>query len=217
MPDVAEIKGLYKRLEDIATEISTSTTPTAALLGRLDRSVALLPECIALQERLKSPNLDDQQFFKLKGEVLVFTRTYRRVRFLVVSLPAMVGSVAIALIIAWIGFSFDWFRTIGERFTNGGLMIFICVLGVMLSVTTQYLKNDNSSVGRLHSLLARLVLAILVPVALVLLFTNQGQLKTEFSASDPDLIAFFCGYSAQLLMDGLNKMVEKAATIIKTI
>lgn len=62
----------------------------------------------------------------------------------------------------------------------------------------------------------RLSLAIIVPIILVVLFFKPDGTVGEVTIT-PELTSFACGYSAKLVLDIFNKLVEKASLMVKAI
>jgi hypothetical protein len=218
MADDNPIDALFTQLEAVVAEISSSTNLAVALFARNADYAGMLAECIGLQQRLRAPALSDDAFFTLKAECLAFIRRYRLRSFLIVTVPAVLAMALALLAVLACGWYFDWPGMLAALFNKGGVMILIGFLGVLMSVSTTILRRtDDSAAGQLRSIATRLVLAMIVPVTLVLLFVEGGRIKTEVRADDPAIVAFVCGYSAQLLMDVLNKVVAKVAKVIEAI
>ena len=101
-------------------------------------------------------------------------------------------------------------------------LISLGVAGAFIYIITSYMSDDKSYIIKNHHLhrffnfILRLSLAIVVPLVLVILFfDSEGAIKNiEMS---PEILSFACGYSSKLVIDILNKIVEKAADIIKAI
>lgn len=62
----------------------------------------------------------------------------------------------------------------------------------------------------------RLSLAIIVPIILVVLFFKPDGTVGEVTIT-PELTSFACGYSAKLVLDIFNKLVEKVSLMVKAI
>jgi hypothetical protein len=91
---------------------------------------------------------------------------------------------------------------------------------VYLATSLMARFSNNESANRPFDHIIRftiqLLLAIIVPVVLVaLFFTQQGEISNV--KISPELLSFACGYSAKLVIDFFNKIVEKASKIIDAI
>ena len=183
----------------------------------------LVNECIDLHREIDESSEDSdtwvhtQKLFTIEAE-------YKRLRAKLMMMPSVFlvyfGFVAIFFIIKYVnftGFIKDVLRVDApERLITFG------VAGAFLYLATSMLSSISSSqdgqdaVERISDFTIRILLAIVVPILLVsLFFTSDGQLADV--TISPELIAFACGYSAKLVVEILNKIVEKASRMLEAI
>ena len=92
------------------------------------------------------------------------------------------------------------------------------ISGAFVYLATSLITQSSAfgAMGTVTNFAFRFLLAVVVPIILVaLFFSPQGQLK-ELTLT-PELLSFAVGYSASLLTETLNKVVEKVSTMVKAI
>ncbi|WP_420266187.1 hypothetical protein [Candidatus Magnetominusculus dajiuhuensis] len=77
--------------------------------------------------------------------------------------------------------------------------------------------DAKDQLAKIIDFMIRLPLAIIAPIILVVLLFNPDGTIIEKIKPTPELLSFLCGYSAKLIMDVLNKLVEKVTKMIGTL
>jgi hypothetical protein len=194
------------------------------------KSERLSPECMALKKRvLETP--DDADAFpeitdeccnlKLRmNENIAQARLFSVIAGMYVAVPMAMG--IIYLIYMKTGISGIFGIDLPPK------LIAYSILGAFVYLSTLFLAPREKEPEQGNLILhmpaspaanfpARLFLALAVPVVLVGMFLDgDGNLKTELEAT-PELLSFGCGYSAKLVVDVFNKLVEKASKMIEAL
>lgn len=129
------------------------------------------------------------------------------------------GFALLLLSIQWIDFSTIVTKTLGIAAPEK--LITLGIAGAFVYLATSLLsriqgQEGDTQIKYVIDFTIRLSLAIIVPIILVVLFLKPDGTTGEVAIT-PELISFACGYSAKLVLDIFNKVVEKASLMIKAI
>lgn len=127
------------------------------------------------------------------------------------------GFAAFGLVISHIDFGAIVRNTLGvsapEKLITLGIAGAFVYLATALLAQTQHQSGD-ASIAKVIDFTLRLSLAVVVPIILVVLFFKpDGSVGAE--KLTPELASFAVGYSAKLVLDVFNKIVEKASKMIE--
>lgn len=183
----------------------------------------LIEKCLALHQSLENVMPGDdtwlhtQELFNIEAE-------YKRLRAKLLLLPSVLLTYIVFIIM------FGTFRFIDiSGFVKSVLkvdaperLITFGISGAFLYLATYILSELNGenhskeSLNKVADFAVRVLLAIVVPIVLVsLFFTPEGGFNTV--RLTPEILAFACGYSAKLVVDLFNKIVEKCSKMIEAI
>lgn len=187
-----------------------------------ERFEALIDRCIDCQKKLKGVDVESNEYLDLQKEVLQIESDFRSTRAKLLFMPGFtvvyIGGAVLVYLFAYIdvpGFIKD---TLGVDAPEK--LITLGVAGAVLYLATSVLtamesSKDSQGVGAMKFGL-RLLLAIVVPIVIVSLFFDSEGSVRELQLS-PELLSFACGYSATLVIDLFNKIVEKGSKMIDAI
>ncbi|WFD09180.1 hypothetical protein [Tepidibacter hydrothermalis] len=172
----------------------------------------LINKCIDLQEKLSDIEDDDIkqisqiriQVMKIRVESKKLKTPYKMLIFSFI--PYLL--ILILLCSTMVYFS----ETIVSFINESKNLIFFGIIGA-ISYFLSYLEKKSS--GIVFNLLIRFLFAIIIPIILIQLIFESG--KVREANITPELISFTCGYSSKLVIDILNKLVEKGSKIIDAI
>lgn len=185
------------------------------------RFADLLQHCVELQKDIYLISDSDPSIFDLHARFLALEAEYKRLRAKLMLLPSFTiiyfGFIALFALLNFIdvtGFIKSVLKVEApERLLTLG------VAGAFLYLATSMLSRiagASDPMSKVIDFTIRLTLAIVVPIVLVaLFFTPDGKLS-EMRVS-PELMAFACGYSAKLVVEIFNKIVEKVSKMIEAI
>lgn len=180
---------------------------------------SLIDEVSALEMRLAN-NTQDDELIKIKRDAIklesraISFRTYR------MSLPYVFYTyVSFTMIFVFINYVDI------PRFINSTLgvnapekLISFGIAGALLFLATSILSKSsgNGPMGSVSNFAVRLLMAVIAPIIFVaLFFTSEGAIY-EITIT-PELLSFVVGYSANLVIEALNKLVEKASSMIQAL
>lgn len=181
-------------------------------------------KCIDLQQRIIGAPDDPVQLLELKKEVLEIELWIRRRIAKNNLFPSLlliyIGIIIVFAMIRFIDFSYLINQILGVKAPEK--LISLGIAGALVYLATSMLNKidrmddkDNQLASAMHVTL-RFFLAIVVPIILVVLFFKPDGSVSEFQIT-PELLSFACGYSAKLVVDIFNKIVEKASKMIEAI
>ncbi|MFC1835533.1 hypothetical protein ACFL2Q_12475 [Thermodesulfobacteriota bacterium] len=191
------------------------------------RFAGALDECVTLQKELAKLPDDPEAILDFQARVDKVEAHYNRSRFRLVQVPSFViilaATVAVVAIFAYSGL-FDYIQ---DKLEIRRLIryVLLAVTGAALYLLTSAMSRmsrgsageaDSVSVGPIF---VRIAIAIIVPTIIVVVtFKKDGQaLKFQEIAKSPDLWSFLCGYSCNIVIQGLNKVVEKVSKMIDSV
>jgi hypothetical protein len=188
------------------------------------RVEALLNNCVDLQKELVTLGNDINGLIELQKKFFELESDYRRQRAFHMFVPTVIlvysGFIIIFFAIRLIDFPKLIKYTLGvdapEKLITLGIAGAFLYLATHLLSMTESVSGTDSQLAGVANFAIRLSLAIIVPIILVVLFFTKDGKVADFHVS-PELLSFACGYSAKLVVDLFNKMVEKASKMIQTI
>jgi len=130
-----------------------------------------------------------------------------------------VGFALLFFLIQWVDFGSIVTITLGVAAPEK--LITLGIAGAFVYLATSLLSRVQGQEGdtqlkHIIEFTIRLSLAIIVPIILVVLFFKPDGTVGEVTIT-PELTSFACGYSAKLVLDIFNKVVEKASLMVKAI
>lgn len=184
----------------------------------------LLNNCVDLQKELVTLGNDINGLLELQKKFFELESDYRRQRGIHMLAPTVIlvysGFIIIFFAIRLIDFSKLIKHTLGvdapEKLITLGIAGAFLYLATHLLSKTESISGTDSQLAGVANFAIRLSLAIIVPIILVVLFFTKDGKIADFKVS-PELLSFACGYSAKLVVDLFNKIVEKASKMIQTI
>lgn len=184
---------------------------------------AVIDECIELQTRIASSGITASEFFNIKRALAHLETRYARLQYRRTVYPAvMVIYGGWALLFFGLR-SFD-LGDIAQQVLGVEVPVRLMTLGVVgafMYLATSVLRRQRESepdpqLAGIIEFAARLAMAVVVPIVLVTIFFHaDGSLKQI--GVTPELLSFICGYSAKLVVDLFNKIVEKGSQMIQAI
>lgn len=184
-----------------------------------DKFNELIDEVAAIEIRL-SRSETDEQLIEVKRDIVkleiraVTFRTYRM--FLPYVFYTYLGFVAIFAIFSYVDIPSFINTTLGVEAPEKLISFGVAGALVYLSTFVLSISTGKGPLGPVTNFAFRLLLAIVVPIILVaLFFSTEGEI-TEFKIT-PELLSFVVGYSATLVIEIMNKAVEKVSTMVKSL
>ncbi len=187
-----------------------------------DRIDNLVNQCIALHREVEGIT-DESDTWSATQKLFLIEAEYKKLRARLMLLPSIFliyfGFIAVFFILKFVnftGFIQDVLRVDApERLITFGLSgAFLYLATEMLSSISAY--DNKDAVAKIADFTIRILLAIVVPILLVaLFFTSDGEIADV--KISPEIIAFACGYSAKLVVEVLNKIVEKASKMLNVL
>jgi len=210
-----EIQKQIDEIYDILTK-NTGWILQGKRKERFDKYIERLSE---LEQQLNNPSATNN-IYSIKKEVYILEAEAKKFRDYNLLLPSFLGIYAGLTATLFIITSFDIpkFLTTTLGVSAPEKLISFGIAGALLYLATNILMKISSSKQSrtILDITIRILLAIMVPIILVsLLFSDKGEL-IELKIT-PELISFVCGYSANLVVETMNKMVEKASSMVKAI
>jgi hypothetical protein len=180
-------------------------------------------KCIDFQKKVKSSSGEDDSIYELYKEFIVLERTTKRRSAMLSALPSImilyVSFFAVFFLLTSVDISGFLEKTLGV--SAPGKLITLGVAGAFVYLATNGLirtekEDSKTQFSVVLNLTTRFILAVIVPIILVVLFFNEDGTAKELTLS-PELLSFACGYSAKLVVELFNKIVEKGSKMIGAI
>ncbi|WP_135080255.1 hypothetical protein [Terasakiella sp. SH-1] len=183
----------------------------------------LQSKCLELKKELTPLEEDDVKFWDIYDRFLDLERSLTRP--LSKWLQAIIG-IVLLVIVGYFAYTFVKADNsiFGLKDQEKVKMVVFSVFGAFaLLLTRTYesvLKKEKNGLFHVISFCIHFLLAIIVSFVVISLFFNEGAAAAggngkHFAA--PELLAFIFGYSTKVVVLALNKLVEKASTMIKAI
>ena len=205
-------------LEDERSLLKYSRSEFASLYERaaeLEQKINLLPEgdeCLAIESQA------------IRFIIMEIQASYARLQGKIRRKNALLGGfMFIAFIVALIVWWSDIGALLSGLLESTNLLKYI-LLGVggagVFFITTGI--TDNISVSPaggvdFQTVIARIILAAIIPIVLVLILFNKHDADGNFQIDASAALCFATGYSSKLVLLLLNKIVEKGEKIITAI
>lgn len=211
---------LQKNIDDIYLMLKNNAGWLVLQGERKKKYESLIADLSTLEQGLNEPTVTNQDLYIIKRDIHILESNVVKFREYSVILPYIAviyfGCAAIFLLITIFDVPKFISDTIGVNAPEK--LISFGIAGALLYLATNIISRskDNSKLNKITDFSVRILLAILVPIVLVaLLFSDNGEL-VEFKIT-PEIISFACGYSANLVVEIMNKFVEKISQMIKSI
>lgn len=188
--------------------------------GKIDTYTEKL---IDFQKEIKTSPDTDESIFELHKKFIVLERTTKKRAVILGALPSILALyfaiTALLIIVASVDIPKFIESTLGVK--APGKLITLGIAGAFVFLATTGLSQTEEQSEKLgfSSVLhytIRFSLAIVVPIILVVLFFNEAGKPKGVSLS-PELLSFGCGYSAKLVMELFNKIVEKGSKMVSAL
>lgn len=178
---------------------------------------------IDFQKEIRTSENDDETVLELHKKFIVLERTTKRRAVILGALPSVVtlyvAIAAVLLIVTSVDIPKFIESTLGVK--APGKLITLGIAGAFVYLATTGLSrteahSDKPSFSSVLHHTIRFSLAIVVPIILVVLFFNESGNLKEVTVS-PELLSFGCGYSAKLVVELFNKIVEKGSKVVSAL
>jgi hypothetical protein len=184
----------------------------------------LLEDSIELMSRLS--RLDDKEIIDVEiyKKYIDIEKKFKDILSLTITLPLFVVIAVAMTLIVFVLKNIEAFSFVANYFFGINAPERLITLGILGSLTYLFTSVINKQeCGTLSgpswaifTFIVRLVISIVVPVVLVILFfAHDGSIKSL--KITPELLSFGCGYSAKLVIDILNKIIQKCTSIINSL
>lgn len=175
---------------------------------------------IEFQKEVRSAPDDDASILDLHKQFIVLERTTKRRAVILGALPSIVtlyvAIAAVGILVTSVDIPKFIENTLGVK--APGKLITLGIAGAFVYLATTGLSRTETISDKLgfssvlhHTI--RFALAIVVPIILVVLFFNETGTLKDVTVS-PELLSFGCGYSAKLVVELFNKIVEKGSKMV---
>ncbi len=185
--------------------------------GKIDTYAERL---IDFQKKVYASEDDGNSIFDLHKEFISLERTTKKRAVILGALPSILMLYFAIAVVFLIATSVDIPKfiegTLGVK--TPGKLITLGIAGALVYLATTVLSHAEVLTEKpgfstvLHHTI-RFFLAIVVPIILVVLFFNESGSLKEVTVS-PELLSFGCGYSAKLVIELFNKIVEKGSKMV---
>ncbi|WP_291585549.1 hypothetical protein [Comamonas sp. UBA7528] len=188
-----------------------------------ERFNALIDRCIELHRQLTEVKSEDdtsehsQVLFAIEAE-------YRRLRARLLLFPSVLITYfcffCVFLVIRYVDIA-AFVKSVlkvdaPERLITFGLAGAFLYLATSVLAALNREEGTKDAASKTADFTIRILLAMVVPVVLVaLFFSPDGEINA--AKLSPELLAFACGYSAKLVVDLFNKIVEKCSKMIEAL
>lgn len=178
---------------------------------------------IDFQKEIRTSEDDDETLLELYKKFIALERITKKRTVVLGALPSLVmlyiAIVVVFLIVTSVDLSKFVESTLGVKAPEK--LITLGIAGAFVYLATSGLSRIEAFSEKLefpsvfeHTI--RFSLAIVVPIILVVLFFNENGTLKEVTVS-PELLSFGCGYSAKLVVDLFNKIVEKGSKLVSAL
>lgn len=182
----------------------------------------VVDRCIDLHREVDAIS-SDQDTWEYAQRLFAIEATYKELRARLFLLPTVFLVYAGFLVVFYVLYFVDITGFLKEvlQIDAPERLITFGIAGAFLYLATSLLTTFSSSesgdaISKIADFAVRVLLAIVVPVILVsLFFSSDGKLANV--TLSPEMLAFSCGYSAKLVVQILNKIVEKGSRMIDVV
>jgi hypothetical protein len=219
-------QSLWNRLEALVSKakdrshIAVVVVPLQTVETRLDE---LITRCVQLQAQLPDAvrERDLERLMQVKRDLVDCESSFSRLMARRIVLPSIMAAYAAIGGIFLLVQKFDFIKIVQTTFGIDAPVKYISlgIAGAFVYLATSILKELDRVAGmpkRVIESSVRFFLAMLVPIVLVSLFFYEDGTLRKASVS-PELLSFACGYSAKLVIDVCNKVVEKVEKMIAAV
>lgn len=177
-------------------------------------------ECLALSD-------NPEEMLRFRSEIDDLEASYRRVRFRLVQVPFFIVIAATTIGIGLLVSHSGLIDHMQDKMEIRRVMryVYMAVAGALLWGLTSLMTRRQSALSdgshelSSFSVLARFFIAIVFATLIVMLtFKKDGTpLKLGQIWKSPETWSFLAGYSCQIIILGLNKLVEQVSKMIESI
>lgn len=184
----------------------------------------LLERCVDLQKELLKVRENTDEILELGKKVYEIETVYARLHTRLMLIPSTLfiyfGIAVVFLIIYLIDLQKLVTKTLGvetpEKLITFGLAGAFLYLATSRLSKLEVVTGTGSQIASVAVFTIRLFYATIVPVVLVaLFFKKEGEVN--IIKISPELLSFGCGYSAKLVVDIFNKIVDKVSKMIEAL
>lgn len=215
--DIDELLVLIRKCSNSIFSLLVLPKPFAQKISELSMS------CLELRKKVLAVEDDSEELLDLSKEFMdleIWTKRRVAKNYL---LPNIVGVNLFLALFFLVIIQFDFTKFASEVLGVESLekLMSLGIAGAFIYLGTSLLANipnrdGNKQLKSVIDFIVRLLLAVVVPVVTVVLFFEPGGGIGAFSIT-PELLSFSCGYSAKLVVDIFNKIIDKASKIIEAI
>ncbi len=227
-PDPKEL--LRQSLSNLATHMRRNQTGWLANFGfsYLDRPFReLRAACQDLEIESLTLSDDAHELLLFRGRINDLEASYNRLRFRLLQVPSFIVLSVVSVAIATAVLHSGVIDYIQDKMGIRQVMRYVvmAIAGALLwgltSLMTHREKHYTTAPHGVSfaSVLIRVMIAIVVPTIIVMLtFKKDGTpLKLGQIWKSPEAWSFLAGYSCQIIVLGLNKLVEKVSKMIESL
>lgn len=213
---------LVKLMCEIKTCVSKS--PTIFLKSTKNKCYLLLEGSMNLIKNIN--DLGDKDIFDIQiyKQYIEIEKSYKNISSFLIFWPLIFSICLLMLLSIVIYKNIEYLSaTINMLFGINApeRLIIIGILGAIMYLFTSILnRQEYKSVGEpawmVLTFIVRIIVSIIVPILLVVLFfSSDGAIKSL--RITPELLSFGCGYSSKLVIDILNKIIQKCSSMINSL
>lgn len=183
--------------------------------------------CKELQIELLTLSDDPQDLLNFQSKIDDLEATHNRLRFRLIEAPSAIVIAAVSVAIGLAVYHSGLIEYLQDKLELKRVMryVLMAVAGALLWGLTSIMsrgesaKSADSGHVSFSSILVRVLIAIVVPTIIVMLtFKKDGTpLKLGQMWKSPEIWSFLAGYSCQIIILVLNKLVDKVTKMIESL
>lgn len=176
---------------------------------------AVITDCRNIAARISADDLDDGVLNDVMNDVLKQKAAVVRLLWKYTVLPAVLALIVFVFLFEIYSGQISLTGMVQEPLTQFTLL---GVFGVCLYFATDKLA-DIAALKTIHIWLLRLFIAVVIPFVLVVVFVDgDGKIVEKLDGKKAtSLLSFACGFSATLVTEFMNKLVDKARNMVKVL
>jgi hypothetical protein len=231
LPETVDPKeALNRSLIQLASRIRSNHTGWLALYGYSyaeKQFQRIRDDCTELRKQILTLSEDEGALLEFQGRMDDVEASYNRLRFRLVVIPSSIVIGLAAVVIGFLVMHTGLLDYIQDKLEIRRLMryVLMAVAGAVLWSLTSIMSKQHVGTSPdsrhvpLGHILIRVLIAIVVPTILVILtFKKDGApMKLVDIWKAPEAWSFLCGYSVQVVITALNKLVDKVTKMIESV
>lgn len=221
---------LRQSLSALSDRMRRNQTGWLANFGFLhldERFRNLRDACQELQIALLALPDDTKSLLRFRSRIDDVEASYNRLRFRLVLVPSFIVIAAVLVAIGLAVFHSGLIDYVQDKMEIRRVMRFVlmAVVGAFLWGLTSLMSHRDSDSTKASkgvtfgSVFIRVLIAIVVPTILVMITFKKDGTPLKFGQiwKSPEAWSFLAGYSCQIIILGLNKLVEKVTKMIESV